>query len=128
VSTVPRKKQPAEACHRPAGIEYFADGCAAVALIPRQQGEGHDVIKLRKNPMPNGKRRLLVQLNGHPRFSISERQLLSLHRFQKVAARQLSGRPSDHEQWLRDLLGLQESGWRPMVERLIAALELGAAE
>ena len=125
---MPQKKQPAEACHRPAGIKYFADGCAAVALIPRQVGKGHDVIKLRKNPTANSKRRLLVQLNGHPRFSISERQLLSLYRFQKVAARQLSGRPSDHNQWLRDLLGLQESGWRPMVERLIAALERGGAK
>jgi hypothetical protein len=123
-----QNKQPAEASHRLAGIEYFADGDAAVALIPRQQGEGHDAIKLRKNPTANSKRRLLVQLNGHPRFSISERQLLSLYRFAKVAARQLSARPSDHEQWLRDILGLRESGWRPMVERLIAALERGGAK
>lgn len=123
-----QKQQPAEACHRPAGLEYFADGYVAAALIPHQVGKGHDTIKLRKNPTANSKRRLLVQLNGHPRFSISERQLLSLYRFQKVAARQLSARPSDHEQWLRDILGLPESGWRPMVERLIAALERGSAK
>ncbi|MBR0866735.1 hypothetical protein ACVIWV_001937 [Bradyrhizobium diazoefficiens] len=107
---------------RPADLKYFADGNVAVVLIPRQLGEGHDVIELRKNPTANSKRRLRVQLNGHPRFSISERQLLSLYRFQKVAARQLSARPSDHEQWLRDILGLQESGWGAIVERLIAML------
>ena len=44
------EKQPAEALHRPAGLEYFADGNAAVVLVPRQDGKGHDAIELRKNP------------------------------------------------------------------------------
>ena len=119
-----QKKQPAGACQRPAGLEYFADGCAAVAL-PRPQGEGHDVIKLRKNPTANSKRRLLVQLNGHPSFSISERQLLSPRRFRNVAVRQLTARIRDPEQWPFDILALPEAGWRTMIERLIATLERG---
>jgi len=56
------KKQPAEACHRPAGLEYFADGNAARVLIPRQVGNGHDVIKLRKNTVRGSDRCWLVQL------------------------------------------------------------------
>jgi hypothetical protein len=48
--------KPAEACHRPAGIEYFGDAFAACVLIPRQDGKGHDTIELRKNPEPNSKR------------------------------------------------------------------------
>ncbi|MGX1348225.1 hypothetical protein AB7M49_001801 [Bradyrhizobium elkanii] len=125
---MPSKKQPAGAVARPAGLTYFADGTTATVLIARQVGEGQDTIELRKNPKRNSKRTWLIQLNSHPTFSISEQQLLSLHRFRKVAVRQLSGHASDHEQWLRDVLGLQEGGWRPMVEHLIAALCLEGAE
>ncbi|WOH82146.1 hypothetical protein RX327_02805 [Bradyrhizobium sp. BEA-2-5] len=116
--------KPAEAVAHSAGLQFLADGIAATVLIARQVGNSHDTIELRKNPTPNSKRPWLIQLNGHPRFSISERQLLSLRRFRNVAVRQLSARASDHEQWLRDVLALQEDGWRPMIEYLIAALEL----
>jgi len=115
--------KPAGACHRPAGIEYFADGCAAVALIPRQQGEGHDRIELRKNPMPNGKRCWLVQLNSHPWFSIAHRQLLSPSRFAVVAVYQLSRRDKHLDRFLPDFVRVMEvEGWRDIIERLIAML------
>jgi hypothetical protein len=126
---MPPKKQPAEALHRPAGVEYFADRNAAVVLIPRQVGKGHDAVELRKNPSLNSTRPWLVRLNGYPPFSISERRLMSLTHFRKVAVRQLSAaRVSDHQQWPRDIFGLSESSWCDMVERLIAALERGGAK
>jgi hypothetical protein len=120
-----QKKQPAEACHRPAGVEYIADGNAAVAFIPRQQGKGHDAIELRKNPAPKSKRGWVVQLNGYHSFSIKEQQLRSPRRFRNVATHQLRRRVRDHRNLQRDLSGLPQVGWRPMVERLIAALERG---
>lgn len=125
---MPPKKQPAEALHRPAGLEYFADGNAAVVLVPRQDGKGHDAIELRKNPTPNSKRAWLIRVNSNPRFSISERRLLSPRRFRNVAVRQLTARIRDPEQWPLDILALPEAGWRPMIERLIAALERGGGE
>jgi hypothetical protein len=117
------KKRPAEACHRPAGLEYFADRNAAVVLIPRQGGKSHDAIELRKNPARNSKRAWLVRVNSNPSFSISGRQLLSPRRFRNVAVHQLMARIRDPEQWPLDILALPEAGWRPMMERLIAALE-----
>src|SRR6516165_8639906 len=98
------EKQPAEALHRPAGLEYFADGNAAVVLIPRQVGKGHDAVELRKNPTHNSKRAWLIRVNSNPRFSISKRQLLSPRRFRNVAARQL--RIRDPEQWPLDVVAL----------------------
>jgi hypothetical protein len=125
---MPQKKQPAEACHRPAGIEYFADGCAAVALIPRQQGEGHDVIKLRKNPMPNDKRQWVVRLNNFPSFSITTQQLLSVRQFRKVAFRQLLDNLRDVEQWPWDILFLRQASWHRIFAGLVHTLKLGGAE
>jgi hypothetical protein len=122
------KKQPAEACHRPAGLEYFADRNAARVLIPRQVGKGHDAIELRKNPTRDSKRAWLVRVNSNPRFSISERQLLSPRRFRNVAVQQLTARVRDPQQWPVDILALPEAGWRAMMERLIAALERGGGE
>jgi hypothetical protein len=113
---MPPKKQPAEA-HRPAGLEYFADRNAAVVLIPRQIGKGQ--VELRKNPTHNSKRCWLVQLNGHPPFSISHRQLLSPTRFRRVAVHQISLRDSHLDRFLPDVVRLPEIGWRGIVERLI---------
>jgi hypothetical protein len=120
------KKQPAEALEHPAGLEYFADGNGACVLIPRQDGKGHDVIKLRKNPTHNSKRAWLIRVNSNPRFSISKRQLLSPRRFRNVAVRQL--RIRDPEQWPLDVVALAEAGWRHMMERLIATPERGGAK
>jgi hypothetical protein len=123
MSTVPRKKQPAEACHRPAGLEYFADGCAVAALIPRQVGKGRDVIKLRKNPRSDSTRCWLVQLNSHPWFSIEHLQLLSSSRFASVALHQLSSRDKRLDRFLPDIVRVTEvEGWTDIIERLIAML------
>ncbi|MGY4503742.1 hypothetical protein ACVWYH_007699 [Bradyrhizobium sp. GM24.11] len=124
---MPRKKQPAGAVPRPAGLEYFADGSAAVALMPRQVGDGHDAIKLRKNPMANSKRSWQVQFNGFPPFSITERQLLSLRRFRLVATCQLSHRGCHLDHFLPLICDVPEAGWREIIERLLAALEQGGA-
>ena len=121
-------KQPAEALHRPAGLDYFADGNAAVVLVQRQDGKGHDAIELRKNPTPNSKRAWLIRVNSNPRFSISERQQLSPRRFRNVAVRQLTARIRDPEQWPLDVVALAEAGWRHMMERLIATPERGGAK
>jgi hypothetical protein len=116
------KKQAAEALHRPASLKYFAHADAARVLIPRQPGIGYDVINLRKNPMPKGKRCWLVQLNSRPPFSISHWQLLSPIRFRRVALYQLSQRDSHLDRFLPDVVRLPEVGWREIVDRLIAIL------
>src|SRR6476620_2241922 len=102
----PPKKQPAEALHRPTGLEYlyFADRNAAAVLIPRQVGKGHDAVELRKVSEANGKRLWVVRLNNFPSFSISTRQLLSVWEFRKVASRQLLDKCRDFEQWPGDVL------------------------
>jgi len=123
------KKQPAEACHRPAGLEYFADGNAARVLIPRQVGNGHDVIKLRKNTVRGSDRCWLVQLNSHPPFSIAHLQLLSPKRFCSVAVHQLSCRDKNLDRFLPDIVRVTEvKGWRGIVERLIAILLVRGGE
>jgi hypothetical protein len=109
-------------------LEYFADGNTAVALIPRQSGKSHDAIKLCQNPMLKGGRRWLLQLNGHPPFSISHRQLLSPIRFKRVAVYQLSRRDNHLDRFLPDVVRLPEVGWRDIIERLIALLAGGGSE
>jgi hypothetical protein len=122
------KKRPAEACHRPAGVEYFADRNAAVVLIPRQDGKGHDVVKLRKNAVRGSDRCWLVQLNSYSPFSIAHFQLLSPMRFRRVALWQLSRRNSHLDRFLPDVVRLPEVGWRGIVERLIAVLLVRGGE
>jgi hypothetical protein len=124
---MPPKKQPAGACHRPTGLEYFADGSAARVLIPRQLGKGHDAIELRKNPEPNKKRRWVVRLNNFPSFSITTPQLLSVRLFRNVALRQLLDY-GGFEPWPLDVLGLTQVSWRSMVVQLVTALWRGGAE
>jgi hypothetical protein len=118
-----QKKQ----CYRPADPEYFHEN-AVVVHIPHRVGKGHDAIELRKNPTANSNRCYLVQLNKKPPFSISHRQLVSARRFRNVAAWQLAATVRDPERWPRDVLALPEDSWRPIVERLIAALERGGAK
>jgi hypothetical protein len=122
------KKQPAEACHRPAGLEYFADRNAARVLIPRQVGAGHDAIELRKVPEANGKRLWVVRLNNFPSFSISTRQLMSVRQFRKVAFRRLLDNGRDFEQWPRDVLVLPQASWFQIAVRLVNCLWRGGAE
>jgi hypothetical protein len=123
VSTVPRKKQPANACYGPGGVEYSADRNTAVALIPRQQGEGYDAIKLRKVPEGDSKRCWLVQLNSHPWFSIAHQQLLSPSRSAVVAVYQLSRRDKHLDRFLPDIVRVTEvEGWTDIIKRLIATL------
>jgi hypothetical protein len=114
--------KPAEAVARPAARTYLAEGDTARVLIPRQVGEGHDAIGVRRNPKPNSERRWLLQLNGHPPFSISHRQLLSPLRFRTVAVYQLSRLNKHIDRFLPDLVRLPEVGWRDIMERLIAPL------
>jgi hypothetical protein len=122
-----KKKQPAEACQRPAGVEYFAVGNSAVANIPRELGKGHDAVELRKVPA-NGKRLWVVRLNNFPSFSISTQQLLSVRRFRKIAFRQLLDNGRDFEEWPRDVLVLPQASWYQIVVRLVNCLRRGGAE
>jgi hypothetical protein len=124
---MPQKNQPAEALHRPAGVEYFAVGNSAVARIARQGGKGHDAVELRKVPA-NGKRLWVVRLNNFPSFSVSTRQLLSVRDFRKVAFRQLLDIGRDFEQWPRDVLVLPQASWHQIVVRLVNCLWRGGAE
>jgi hypothetical protein len=123
-----RKKPTGRDLPPPGRSKYFADGNAARVLLPRQVGKGHDAVELRKNPTRNSKRAWLVRVNSNPSFSISERQLLSPRRFRNVAVRQLMARIRDPQQWPLDILALPEAGWRPKMERLIAAVEQGGAK
>ncbi|MCS3521847.1 hypothetical protein [Bradyrhizobium elkanii] len=125
---MPRKKQPAAAVARPAGLKFSADGIAARVFIPRQLGKGHDAIELRKNPKAKSKRGWLVQFNQFPRFSIKERQLQSLPRFCIVATCQLSHRGCHLDHFLPKIRDLPKSDWREIIEHLIAALEQGGAK
>jgi hypothetical protein len=122
---MPQKKQPAEACHRPAGIEYFADGCAAVALIPHQVGKGHDTIELRENPQPNSKKHWVVRVNNFPSFPISTQQLASVWQFRRAAFRQMLNNGRDFERWPFGIFGLPQASWHQIVAGLAAALERG---
>jgi hypothetical protein len=124
---MPRKKQPAGACNRQAGPEYFADGKAARVRIPRQAGEGHDTIELRKDPEPNSKRPWLVQLNNFPSFSITTPQLLWVRKFLKIALRQLADRGGS-EPWPLDVLWMPQASWYRMVARLCTTIWQGGAE
>jgi hypothetical protein len=124
---MPHKNRPAEALHRPASLEYFADGNAAVLIIPRQDGKGHDAVELRKVPA-NGKRLWVVRLNNFPSFSVSTRQLLSVGEFRKVAFRQLLDIGRDFEQWPRDVLDLPQASWHQIVVRHVNCLWRGGAE
>src|SRR5215471_7397314 len=115
---MPRKKQPAGAVTRPAGVEYFADGNAARVRIPRQDGKGHDTIELRKNPEPNSKRPWVAQLNDFSSFSITWPQLLWVREFRRIALRQLA----DHggsEPWPLDVLWMPQASWYRMVAPLV---------
>jgi hypothetical protein len=118
MSTVPRKKQPAEACHRPAGLEYFA-----VALIPRQVGKGHYVVKLRRNPdARDAKRGWLARFNSSPEFAIASHKLFRVKRFQNVLETRINGLRGEI-QLILDVNDLPpQPVWRVIVERLIAML------